>query len=491
MKANTMTDKEMAIKIAEKVKEHGGRTFYVGGYVRDELLGNENKDIDIEVHGITPAKLREILSELGTVTEMGASFGILGLKGFDIDIAQPRAEKATGRGHKDFEVYVDPFIGYENAAKRRDFTINALMEDVLTGEILDYFGGLKDLQWHLIRHVDDKTFIEDPLRVLRAAQFAARFTFRISNETINLSKTIDLSALSRERINGEMEKALLKSNNPYLFFMYLKKMNQLDVWFPELKALIDVPQNPIYHPEGDVWNHTMLVLNEVAKLRDQSENPKAFMLSALCHDFGKAVATTNTNGKIQSLGHETKGLPLVEEFLDRIVNENDTKKYVLNMVRLHMMPNQYASPTLPKLNVTKCNAESKGIPKKKSTNRLFDESICANDLLLLAKADHYGRWVDLDYTEQESFLRERLDWYENHTKKNPEVTGTDLIELGLKPSPQFKEILNFTHKLWLAEVSKDAALKQAVVNFEINIPKKDNKDKLHEKEKEDEYDNYE
>lgn len=187
-----MTDLEMAKKIAEKVSEKGGRTFFVGGFVRDKLLGKENKDIDIEIHNITPEDLRKVLNTLGTVTEMGASFGILGLKGFDIDIAQPRTEKATGRGHKDFEVFVDPFIGFDKAARRRDFTINALMEDVLTGEILDFFGGKEDLKNGIIRHVDKNTFIEDPLRVLRAAQFAARFNFKVANETIELAKGMKL-----------------------------------------------------------------------------------------------------------------------------------------------------------------------------------------------------------------------------------------------------------------------------------------------------------
>lgn len=187
-----MTDLEMAKEIAKKVDEKGGRTFFVGGYVRDKLLKRDNKDIDIEIHNITPNDLREILNTLGNVTEMGASFGILGLKGYDIDIAQPRTEKATGRGHKDFEVFVDPFIGFEKAAKRRDFTINALMEDVLTGEILDFFHGVDDLNNGIIRHVDDKTFIEDPLRVLRAAQFAARFNFTVAKETIELAKSMKL-----------------------------------------------------------------------------------------------------------------------------------------------------------------------------------------------------------------------------------------------------------------------------------------------------------
>lgn len=466
------SDKEMAIEIAKKVKEKGGRTFYVGGYVRDKFLGKDNKDIDIEIHEITPEELRNVLSELGTVTEMGASFGILGLKGYDIDIAQPRSEKDTGRGHRDFEIYVDPFIGYKQAAIRRDFTMNALMEDVLTGEVLDYFGGIEDLKTGTIKHVNDKTFVEDPLRVLRACQFAARFNMNLADETLELGQTMDLSTLPRERIYGELQKALLKSNHPSIFFENLRFMNQLNDWFPELKALIGCEQSLKWHPEGDVWNHTMLVLDYAAKLRDKAVYPEALMLAALCHDFGKPEATTNKDGKIQAIGHECKGIPIAEHFLDRVVHENDINKYVLNMVELHMKPNQYASPTLPH-------------PKKKSTNALFDDSICPNDLLFLAKADHFGRGIQEEYSKQEDFLRERLDWYENNTKNMPQVTGTDLIELGLKPGPAFKKILNYTHNLWLCNIPKERALRQTIGEFHLNKKEADNENDYDEPELED------
>ena len=177
----------MAEKIAASVSEAGGSTYYVGGYVRDKLLGIDNKDSDIEIHGISPETLADILDSLGKRTEMGASFGIYGLRGYDLDIAMPRKEEATGRGHKDFAVYVDPYLGTYKAALRRDFTMNALMQDVLTGKVVDHFGGVADLHKGVLRHVNSKTFVEDPLRVLRAAQFAARFDFTLAPETVNLA----------------------------------------------------------------------------------------------------------------------------------------------------------------------------------------------------------------------------------------------------------------------------------------------------------------
>ena len=191
-------NEDICRKIAEKVKDTGGRAFYVGGYVRDRLLSIENKDLDIEVHGITPEQLYAILEELGKPKTVGSSFGVYNLRGYDVDVAMPRKETATGRGHKDFEITVDPFIGYEKAARRRDFTINAMIEDVLTGEVVDLFHGREDLENKVLRCVNPVTFVEDPLRVLRAAQFASRFEFTIDPETMELCRTIDLSTLSKE-----------------------------------------------------------------------------------------------------------------------------------------------------------------------------------------------------------------------------------------------------------------------------------------------------
>lgn len=260
-----MTDTEIAKLIAQKTAELGGAVYFVGGFVRDRILMRENKDIDIEIHGITPTQLEDILDSVGECIQIGKSFGIYGLKGYSIDIALPRTERLIGTGHKDFEITADPFMGTYEAARRRDFTINALMENVLTGEIIDHFGGQADLQQGVLRHIDDATFAEDPLRVLRTAQFAARFDFTITAETVALCRDIDLSTLSGERIMLEMEKALLKSDRPSVFFEQMKRMNQLDFWFPELKALIGLPQNQEHHREGDTWTHTMMVLDEAAK----------------------------------------------------------------------------------------------------------------------------------------------------------------------------------------------------------------------------------
>lgn len=225
------------ILLASKVKEKGGRAFYVGGYVRDLLLNIPNKDIDIEVHGIAEKDLVAILNEIGEVDYYGRSFGIYALRHEDIEVALPRSEKVLGTGHRDFEISVDPDMGYKNAALRRDFTINALMMDVLSHEILDYFNGSYDLNKGIIRHVNDVSFVEDPLRVYRAAQFASRFGFKIDERTVELCKGIDTFVLSRERIEEELKKALLKAERAEIFFECLKEMNQKDVWFKGVNNL--------------------------------------------------------------------------------------------------------------------------------------------------------------------------------------------------------------------------------------------------------------
>ncbi|MBR7161914.1 MAG: tRNA nucleotidyltransferase, partial [Clostridia bacterium] len=314
-------DLDMAVKLASEVKNHGGTAYYVGGYVRDRLLHLENKDIDIEIHGVEVSVLKQILDSLGERVSMGESFGIFALKGYGLDIALPRKEKAVGKGHRDFETYTDPMIGTSEAAKRRDFTINAMMMDVLTGEIVDHFGGREDLERRILRHVSTETFPEDALRVLRGAQFAARFHCTVAPETVSLCKAMPLSHLSRERVWEELRKALCKADRPSVFFLTLREMEQLDTWFPEVRNLIGVEQNPVYHAEGDVFSHTMMVLDEAAKYREQASDPFGFMLTALCHDFGKAVCTEMIKGKLCSYNHEIKGLPLAEAFLRRLTNE--------------------------------------------------------------------------------------------------------------------------------------------------------------------------
>lgn len=439
------TSLECAKLIAKAVSQRGGCAYYVGGYVRDRLLNIENKDVDIEVHGIAAEELEGILESVGTCIKIGKSFGVYNVKGCSLDIAMPRQERTTGMGHRDFEIRVDPFIGTKKAAARRDFTINALMMNVLTGEVVDYFNGTQDLKMGILRHVSDDAFGEDPLRVFRCAQFAARFQFRVADETVKLCRHIDVKPLSSERVFEELKKALLKAEKPSLFFETLKDMNQLGDWFSEVEQLIGVEQNRKHHAEGDVWTHSMMVLDEAAKRREKVNHPLGFMLSALVHDFGKVISTEFKNGEFHAYQHETKGLPMIDAFLRRLTKETALIRYVLNMAELHMKPTVMAGAS----------------SSVKATNKLFDGAKEPNDLIHLAICDSLGKIPRVDCETTEGFLRERLEVFEE-TMRRPYVTGQDLIANGLTAGNDFSELLRYAHKLRLAGIPKESALKQTL-----------------------------
>ncbi len=444
----------MARRIAQAVAAAGGRAYFVGGLVRDHILGRENKDVDLEIHGVTPEKLVQLLQPLGQVIKNGVSFGAFGLRSYEIDIAMPRKEADPGRGSRDFEASVDPFLGCEKASRRRDFTMNALMEDVLTGEVLDFFGGRADLRAGVIRHVDPVTFREDPLRVLRAAQFAARFGFSVAEETVALCAKMDLSELAKERVTGELEKALLKAEKPSVFFETLRRMEQLSFWFPELEQTVGVPQPPQHHPEGDVWTHTMLVTDAAAAFRGRVSEPLGFMLAAVVHDFGKAVCTQIKDGKIHNYGHETEGLPLAEAFLRRLTNEKARIDYALNLTALHMQPHMLVFDRSP----------------LKTSNRMFDRCADPEALVWLARADRLGTALPPE-PDDTPFLLERLARY-RETMARPYVMGRDLIDAGLKPSERFSGYLEYAHRMRLAGLDKEDALRQtlALARSQGDIP---------------------
>lgn len=451
-----MNDLDFVRMVALKVQSFGGRTFYVGGCVRDKLLGFEPKDIDIEVYGVTHDVLvNDILSTFGQVRFQGASFGVYRVSGYDVDIAFPRTENVVGKFHRDFNVCVDSNLSFEKATTRRDFTINAMLQDVLTGEIIDLHGGQDDLKNGIIRHVNAASFVEDSLRVFRAAQFAARFDFMIADDTKDLIQTIDTTFLSKERVYDEMKKALLLSSKPSRFFEELRDVNQLDFWFPEVLAMYGCGQNPMYHPEGDVWTHTMQVLDFAATCRGKVAYPEQFMLSVLCHDIGKPVSShSGSDGVIHAYNHDTEGVSVGRTFLHRITNNNFTIRYVANMIELHMkLPQMFSHNS-----------------RYKKTNGLFDRSICMNDLMMLSYCDTHNQWIYDDIDVRSAFLvwcRKRIRVYE-YRMMQPQVTGNDLLLLGLQPSPLFSELLKEAHKLHLSGVSKDEVLR----GFQTNLRKR-------------------
>ena len=432
------------LKLAEIIRTNGGRAMLVGGCVRDELMGLEPKDFDIEVYGIEPIKLKEILKQFGRVDAVGESFTVYKL-GQDLDVSLPRRERKVSRGHKGFIVEGDPNMSFEEAAKRRDFTINAIMQDALTGEVIDCYGGQEDLKRTKIRHIADETFIEDSLRVLRAAQFAARFEFEIDEKTIELCKTIDLTDLPKERIWGELEKLLLKSQKPSIGLRYFYELNIASQLFPELTALVGVPQDEIWHPEGDVDVHTLLVTDEARKLIDDLPYPKkiAVMLGALCHDFGKPSTTEFFDGRIRSHGHDEAGIEPTISFLDKLgiytFDGFDVREQIVQLVRYHLLPAMFY--------------------KQKPSNGAFRRLARKVELDLLyrvSKADTLGRnpdWLPIEKWSnsdaQEWFIEKAKDLNVENKPLEPILLGRHLIELGLKPSKQFGEILKTIYELQL------------------------------------------
>lgn len=426
------------LKLVHAVSSAGGKAYVVGGFVRDAILGKDNKDIDFEIHGLDASTIEKLLLELSgsPALKKGSSFGVYGIKGYNFDIAMPRKEHCIGSKHTDFAVSVDTSMGEEEASRRRDFTINALMYDVEADEIVDCHNGCNDIACKTIRHVCDETYIEDALRVFRAAQFAARFGFDIAPETIALSRSISgkLVDLSGERVESEMHKAMMKSERPSVFFRMLAEMDALDYWFPELSALIDTQQSPELHPEGNVFEHTMLVIDQAAQVRDRADDPYAFMLTTLCHDFGKAKTTffNEKKQRLVSYGHDNAAKPLIDSFMDRLRLPNAVRAYVQNLTLLHMQPNMYVDNDATDY----------------AFNNMFDKTKHAEDLLLLARCDHFGRGVQRDYAMYESKLSARLAKY-RELMKQPEATADDFMKLGVKPSPLLGEMLVMSHKLHL------------------------------------------
>ena len=432
------------IKLAKIIKQNGGRAMLVGGCVRDELMGVEPKDWDLEIYGIEPQKFREILAKFGEVNAVGEAFTVYKI-GQDLDVSLPRRERKVARGHKGFVVEGDPEMSFEEAAKRRDFTINAIMKDALTGEIVDCWGGRKDLERRLIRHVSDETFAEDSLRVLRAAQFAARFEFDIAPETIEICRQIDVTDLPKERIWGEMEKLLLKAEKPSIGLQWLYGLGVVEQIFPELKSLVGVPQEKEWHPEGNVDVHTLMVVDEARKLIEDLPYAKkvTVMLAALCHDFGKPATTKFFDGRWRSHAHDEAGVEPTLSFLDKMgiftLDGYDVREQIVQLVRYHLKPGEFY----------------KARPGDGAFRRLA-RKVEPDLLYRVAKADSLGRnpeWLP----KEKWFKAEAQEWFieKVHELKveekapQPILMGRHLIELGLKPSPEFKRILDAVYEMQL------------------------------------------
>ena len=434
------------LELAEAIRAAGGRALLVGGCVRDELMGVEPKDWDVEVYGVAPERLREILDRFGPVNVVGEAFTVYKL-GAHLDVSLPRRERKSGRGHRAFVIEGDPAMSIVAASRRRDFTINAILQDPLTNEIIDPFDGQRDINQCVLRAVSAETFVEDSLRVLRAAQFAARFEFRIAPDTVELCRTIDLSDLPAERIWGEFEKLLLRARRPSIGLGWLQALGVLDKLFPEINALIGVPQDPEWHPEGDVFVHTRLTIDRARELIHELPYPRqvTVMLAALAHDFGKPATTEFIDGRLRSRGHEAAGAAPAESFLNRLnvhtIDGYNVRAQVIALVREHLKPGEFYK---------KRDEVGEGAFRRLARR-------CEPDLLYrVAKADSLGRnapWVPREKwygsDAQEWFIERARELDVEQHAPEPLLLGRHLLHLGVEAGPRVGEITRAVYEMQL------------------------------------------
>jgi tRNA nucleotidyltransferase (CCA-adding enzyme) len=420
----------VVIAIAEAVRAAGGRALVVGGSVRDELLGLTAKDFDLEVFGVPPAGLRALLERFGRVDAVGESFSVYKVAGLDVSL--PRRESKSGRGHKGFQVDGDPDLSAREAARRRDFTINAISRDPLTGEVVDPFDGHIDLAARRLRVVDPATFGDDSLRVLRCLQFAARFDLSVDADTRALLSGIPLDDLPPERIWGEVEKLLMLATQPSIGLALARDLGVVHRLWPELESLIGCPQEPEWHPEGDVWIHTLMVVDQARARLDGLDRGRAaaMMLGALCHDLGKPATTAVIDGRIRSPGHEEGGVAPASSFLDRLnvhtLDGFDVRRAVLGLVAHHLKPSMFRkSPT----------------PVGDGAFRRLAQKVDPELLARFAKADCHGRTGEFDCSAIDWFLERARALGVEHQAPTAIVMGRHLLELGVAPGPDLGALL--------------------------------------------------
>jgi tRNA nucleotidyltransferase (CCA-adding enzyme) len=424
----------------QALRTAGGQPRLAGGCVRDWLLGLEPKDFDVEVFGLDYDAMRRALTPFGPTDLVGRSFGVLKvrLEGIEYDFSLPRRESKTGAGHRGFAVMPDAKLTEAEAAARRDFTLNAIAYDPLAERIIDPHGGERDLKAQILRHTS-AAFSEDPLRVLRGFQLAARFELTLAPETAELCRSISRTyeELPVERVWGEWDKWATKAVRPSRGLLVLKQAGWL-AHFPEIAALDGLPQEPEWHPEGDVFQHTGLCLDALVGLPAWREGDtttrRLLMFAVLAHDFGKAGTTEQAmrRGKLRwvSPGHEAAGAPLTEMFLQRIGAPRDLVNYVRPLVVNHL-----------------AHHHGQGKLRDTTVRRLARkiEPATLEQLIAVMMADHLGRpplvsKEALARIEELHAATTRLAL--ERAAPKPIVLGRHLIMLGLKPGPGFRDALD-------------------------------------------------
>jgi len=432
------------LSIVQKIDAHGGKVFLVGGAVRDLLLEIEIKDLDIEVHGIPLDDLQAILKQFGNVILVGKVFGVLRIKGLDVDWSIPRKDFA---GRKP-EVVTDPFMDLKEAFLRRDLTINAMGINLVTYELIDPFGGYNDLKNKILRAPDKNKFLEDPLRFYRVMQFIGRFEMFPDEQLNKICSDMDISNVSVERVEVEFDKLMLKSKKPSLGIRWLKDIARLSDVLPELYNIVDIPQESSWHPEGEVFEHTMQCLDAAAVMEyDNDEDKLKVMYATLCHDLGKVETTENIGGQWKSIGHSKEGVKLSKNMLSRITKRKDLRDAVSKLVRYHMSPVQLVA------------ANSKPSAYKRLAKKLAPDAT----LELLAKvslADKRGRNpvkgmpLTKNFPAIDKFLSNARAAKVEKVPESPVLLGRDLMDM-VEPGPKMGELLKRAYEIQIEQGIKD------------------------------------
>jgi tRNA nucleotidyltransferase (CCA-adding enzyme) len=451
------------VRLSKAVREAGGHAMLVGGWVRDHLLGIEAKDFDVEVYGLEPERLRKILEQIGHVNTVGEHFSVYKVviypprtgdsseeqpvsaerasqERFEIDVSLPRRESKSGRGHRGFVIAGDPAMSFEEAARRRDFTINAILMDPLTEEFIDPYEGREDLKRRILRAVAADTFVEDSLRVLRAVQLAARFNMTIEEQTIALCRTIDLSDLPRERIWGEMEKLLTLPERPSLGLDAALQIGVFEKLFPEFQVLITHQGDEDTKREENSLTHTKLALDEAAKLVDDLPKSKriAVMLATLCHDLGRPspgemIANANASPEGDKTGRDATRSVLCKLGLFGI-GGYDVRSQVLALVSAHLKPREIYN--------------SRDHTSDGDFRRLA-QRVDMDLLYRVAKACAMGAGSEPSTVAEEWFIERARALGVEHGPPIPLLLGRHLIEAGFEPGPQMGRVLRGIYELQL------------------------------------------
>jgi len=413
---------DAAVSLARAVRAAGGRALLVGGAVRDYFFGLSALDFDLEIYGLRPEQAESLVGAVGRISVVGRSFGILKIDfgdGAGVDVSIPRSDSKIDSGHKGFAINTDPNMSIEEASRRRDFTINCLAADILSGEVFNNFNGLKDIFDRRLRVTDPERFRDDPLRILRALQFIARFNLDIDEDSASLLREMvpSLVELPKERLGAEWKKLLVKGVKPSWGLRWGRELGVFKILHPEIEILKHTEQDKRWHPEGDVFTHTLLVVDEASRLANEHHLPfKSYlvlMLSALLHDIGKPEVTVSEDDNITSYGHERTAEKPAKNFLEKIGIDHQTRDKVINLIKNHMAPIQLY------LEDQRGNLVTDSAIRRLA-RRIYPAKL--SELCLLVAADYRGRGPlksskdEFDILQASSWLLKRADdlhFYEN------------------------------------------------------------------------------